>query len=160
MTFEEIYRKYFHSVMLYVRTYTQDEDLIQEITQETFVKAMQAIDRFDGSKDILAWLFTIARNTYFSHCRKKKFIATAPIPEPSTDTLVQNLLDKEQAFLIHQFLHSMKEPYKEVFTLRVMGELPFETIGRLFGKSAGWARVTYYRAKTMIVNHLEGTENE
>lgn len=160
MHFEDIYKHHFHDVMLYVRTYTQAEDLVQEITQETFVKAMQSIDRFDGQKDIRAWLFTIARNTYFSHCRKEKFIAAAPTPEPSTDTLVEQLMDKEQAYLIHQFLHSMQEPYKEVFTLRVMGELPFDTIGKLFGKSAGWARVTYYRAKTMIADYMEGLEHE
>ncbi len=54
---------------------------------------------------------------------------------------------EEDAFAVHQFLHSMKEPYKEVFSLRTFGELSFDKIGRLFGKSAGWARVTFYRAK-------------
>lgn len=160
MTFEALYENYFRNVFLYVRSYTQDEDLVHEITQETFVKAMQSIDKFNGSKDILAWLFTIARNTYFSHCRKQKFLADAPIPERCEDTVLQQIVDREQAFLIHQFLHQMKEPYKEVFTLRVMGELPFDTIGKLFGKSPGWARVTYYRAKTMIYNYMEGLDHE
>lgn len=49
----------------------------------------------------------------------------------------------------------MKDPYKEVFTLRVFGELPFEKIGEIFGKSAGWARVTFYRSKKMIREYLE-----
>ena len=68
--------------------------------------------------------------------------------------------DGETAFAIHQFLHSMAEPYKEVFTLRVFGELPYEKIGRLFGKSAGWARVTFYRAKVQISEHMEAMEHE
>ena len=44
----------------------------------------------------------------------------------------------------------MEEPYKEVFNLRVFGELSYEKIGTLFQKSSGWVRVTFYRAKKKI----------
>ena len=54
----------------------------------------------------------------------------------------------------------MDEPYKEVFSLRVFGELPFEKIGTIFGKSSGWVRVTFYRAKKQIVDYMEVTEHE
>lgn len=160
MNFEETYSTYFHNVYLFVCSLTPDRILAEEITQEIFVKAMQALDQFDGEKHILAWLFTIARNTYFSHCRRQKRIADEPVPERCEDTVLERIIDQEQAFSIHEYLHSMKEPYKEVFTLRVLGELPFEKIGRLFGKSEGWARVTYYRAKKEIVQYMEGTQNE
>ncbi len=53
----------------------------------------------------------------------------------------------------------MEEPYKEVFSLRVFGELPFEKIGKLFGKSAGWARVTYHRARMKVIEYMEGGMN-
>ena len=56
---------------------------------------------------------------------------------------------------MHQCLHALEEPYKEVFSLRVFGELPFERIGAIFGHNAAWARVTYYRAKTRIQTMLE-----
>lgn len=160
MDFEETYRSYFQNVYLFVRSLTSDAALAEEVTQETFVKAMQSLDKYDGEKDILAWLFTIARNTYFSHCRKQKFVTDAPIPERCEDTLVERIMDQEQAYLIHEYLHTMKEPYKEVFTLRVLGELPFATIAKLFGKSEGWARVTYYRAKKQISDYMEGLNNE
>lgn len=74
--------------------------------------------------------------------------------------MVERLIDQEQAYLIHAFLHRMKEPYKEVFSLRVMGELPFITIGKLFGKSEGWARVTYHRARKQIMEYMEGLDHE
>lgn len=54
----------------------------------------------------------------------------------------------------------MKEPYKEVFNLRIFGELSFEQIGKIFSKSSGWARVTFYRAKKQIVDYMEVMENE
>ena len=65
------------------------------------------------------------------------------------------LVDKDAAFTVHQCLHALEEPYKEVFSLRVFGELPFDRIGAIFGHNAAWARVTYYRAKTRIQTMLE-----
>lgn len=77
------------------------------------------------------------------------------VAEESGVQIVNHLMNEEDAFAVHQFLHSMKEPYKEVFSLRTFGELPFEKIGLLFGKSAGWARVTYYRARKQITEYME-----
>lgn len=72
----------------------------------------------------------------------------------------ERLADEETAFSIHKFLHQMEEPYKEVFNLRVFGELSFEKIGAIFGKSAGWARVAFYRGKKQIIAYMEGLEHE
>ena len=69
--------------------------------------------------------------------------------------IAQLLVDKDAAFTVHQCLHALEEPYKEVFSLRVFGELPFDRIGAIFGHNAAWARVTYYRAKTRIQTMLE-----
>ena len=63
--------------------------------------------------------------------------------------------DKDAAFTVHQCLHALEEPYKEVFSLRVFGELSFEDIGAIFGHNAAWARVTYYRAKAKLRTMLE-----
>ncbi|MEE0510506.1 MAG: sigma-70 family RNA polymerase sigma factor [Peptococcaceae bacterium] len=163
MDFEMVFREYFKDVFLYVRSLSAEEGLAEEITQETFVKALKAIDAFDGKKDIRAWLFAIARNTYYSYLRQQKKLADYP-PDytkqfEQTD-FTMRFVDEERAFLVHQFLHSMKEPYKEVFNLRVFGELSFEKIGKIFGKSAGWARVTYYRAKKQMVDYMEVIEHE
>lgn len=157
MDFEEIYREYFKEVYLFIRSLSHDERIAEEITQETFFKAFKAIDKFDGSKDIRAWLFTIAKNTYFSHYkRNKNHIELNGKEEPSTGVqIVKHLMNEEDAFTVHQFLHLMADPYKEVFSLRTFGELPYEKIGRLFGKSSGWARVTFHRAKKQIIEYME-----
>ena len=70
----------------------------------------------------------------------------------------ERIENEEQAMTIHKILHDLKEPYKEVFNLRVFGELSFEKIGEIFGKSPGWARVTYFRAKQKITEKLEGVD--
>ena len=162
MEFEDAYRRYFRDVYRFTLGLTQDGSLAEEITQETFFKALKAFEKFDGSKDIRSWLFTIARNGFYDHCRaQKRTISQEELPQelPEGVRIEEQVEDEERAFAIHQFLHSMAEPYKEVFTLRVFGELPFEKIGRLFGKSANWARVTFYRARVQITTQMEETEH-
>lgn len=72
MDFEGIYQSYCKDVFRYLRSLSAGEDLAEEITQETFAKALKAIDRFQGDKDIRAWLFTIAKHTYYTHCKREK----------------------------------------------------------------------------------------
>ena len=66
----------------------------------------------------------------------------------------QNIFEKEAALHIHKVLHNMQEPYKEVFSLRVFGQLSFGEIAGLFSKTESWARVTYHRARKMIGEKL------
>ena len=163
MGFEEIYARYFRDVYRFALSLTQDRALAEEIAQDTFFKALKALDQFDGSKDIRAWLFTIARNAWYSYCRAhRRTVSQEELPQelPGGVRIEERIEDEESAFAIHQFLHHMEEPYKEVFSLRVFGELPYEKIGRLFGKSANWARVTFYRAKVQIMEHMEAIDHE
>ena len=163
MEFEEVYQRYFRDVYRFTLGLTQDRALAEEIVQDTFFRALKSLDRFDGSKDIRAWLFTIARNAWYSYCRaRKRTLSQEDLPQDLADSvrIEERIEDEESAFAIHQFLHAMEEPYKEVFSLRVFGELPFEKIGRLFGKSANWARVTFYRAKVQIIEHMEAMGHE
>ena len=88
-----------------------------------------------GKKDIRAWLFTIAKNSFYTHCRQQKHYVEYELPKNCTDDfpcIEERLAEEETAFLIHKFLHQMEEPYKEVFNLRVFGELPFEEDWRYF----------------------------
>lgn len=162
MDFESIYQLYFKDVFLFLRSISVNEDIAEEITQETFTRALKAIDTFDGNKDIRAWLFTIAKNTYYTYCKRQKIYAEENISdnifaEPTLFT--DKIVDEEIAFLVHRFLHDMNEPYKEVFTLRIFGELSFEKIALLFGKTSNWARVTFYRAKKQIIEYMEEIGN-
>lgn len=150
MDIDSIYRLYFRDVFLFLQGLTHNETLAEELTQETFFKALDGLKDYDDRQDVRAWLFTVARNAYYSHCRRTK--RTAPLEDAETapaDTpdIAQLLVDRDAAFTVHQCLHTLDEPYKEVFSLRVFGELPFERIGLIFGHNAAWARVTYYRAR-------------
>lgn len=153
--FEEIYSQYFADIYKYALSLCRNETLAEEITQETFFKALKSIDKFKGDCKIRVWLCQIAKNTYFSLCQKNKHITDESYEENEGECIEQKLIKSETAWEMHKILHFLDEPYKEVFTLRVFGELPFLQIAELFGKTESWARVTFHRAKIKLKEGLE-----
>lgn len=150
---EQLYMDYFTPVFRYLIRLTNDQNLSEELTQQTFFRAMQSADSFRGDADVKTWLIRIAKNLYLEYLRKRKHRSDSTpdreIPDESPP-LWEKAADDESRMQIHRILHTMKEPYKEVFSLRVFSELSFAQIGEIFGKSEGWARVTYLRAKRKI----------
>lgn len=154
--FGEIYSQYFKDVYKYALFLSRNEAIAEEITQETFFKALNSIDKFDGKCKLYVWLCQIAKNTYFSFCKKEKRLDRDADCDASfcADGLEPRLLIGESAFEVHRALHKLEEPYKEVFLLRLFGELSFAQIAELFGKTESWARVTYHRARLKIKEDL------
>jgi len=155
--FQEVYNLYFRDVYRYALSICRNEQLAEEITQETFYKALQKLDSFDGKCKVSVWLCQIAKNTYLSMCRKAKHLETDSDITLLSDggSMEEAYTERETAFAIHKVLHGMEEPYKEVFSLRTFGELSFKQIGTLFEKTESWARVTYHRAKLKIKEELK-----
>lgn len=165
MEFEQIYSTYFKSVYLYVMQVSGNEHIAEEITSETFFKAINSIDSFRGDCDMRVWLCQIAKNTYFSYLKKNKKVLSIDesdfqnVADPDAGIDVQ-IGEQEEARLIRKILHDMSDPYKEVFMWRVFGELSFKEIADLYGKTDNWACVTYHRARKMIQSRLEEIEYE
>lgn len=160
MNIEELYRTYFDIVYRYIRSVSQDGSLAEEVTQETFFKALKKADQFRGDCDVRVWLCQIAKNTLYDHLKKqeKQLLGDEKLEKIESaggELLEEKLAQRSQAMEIHKVLHRLSEPYKEVFSLRTFGELKFSEIGMLFGKSENWARVTYYRARVKIREELE-----
>ena len=157
--FEEIYREHFHVVYMYVLGLSGDCKIVEDIAQESFARAIKHINRFRGECDMKTWLCRIARNEYYSYCKRHRRECVIDdlesLSEKDSGVVFEEMSENEEAAdRIHEILHNLPEPYKEVFSLRVFGELPFEKIGRLFGKSANWACVTFHRAKKMIQKEM------
>ena len=156
--FEAIYVQHFDGVYKYVFSLCRNETMAEEITQETFYRAMEHIDKFEGKCKLYVWLCQIAKNTFLTYAKKqKRHVSETDIDlskqiEPSFEN---EILDKETVWKLHKLLHELSDPYKEVFSLRVFGELPFSQIGELFGKSDSWARLIFYRAKKALRRDLD-----
>ena len=166
MDIEKLYREYFTPVDRYTLSLVHDPDMAEEITQETFFRALKKINDYRGEASLKVWLCQIARNLSFDSLkRQSKTTALTKhdddesddyeLPAGSESNPEEQLLRKQTAMKIHRILHDLKEPYKEVFQLRTFGDLSFAEIGELFGKSESWARVTYYRSRMMIKEELD-----
>ena len=152
--FERIYRAYFGRVYHYLLSLCRDHHLAEELTADTFFKALRSLQDFRGDSDPGTWLCAIARNLYISHLRKQQPTQSLEdLPDvPAPGAPDPAILAEQQDGLMGLYarLHRLTEPYKEVFLLRVLGQLSFRQIGQLFGKTENWACVTYHRARKKL----------
>lgn len=165
--FEKIYDLYFKDVYRFSLTLCHDTAEAEEITQETFFQAMSKIDSFRGDCKMLVWLCQIAKYTYYARQRKRQHFSEkefAEVDETKLKTLFPSMeiamQEEGEALRIHTLLHRLEEPYKEVFMLRVFGELSYKKIAYIFGKTESWARVSYYRARLKLINEMEDEDGK
>lgn len=150
--FEKVYSEYYDTVYRYILSLCKDEIWAEEITQETFFKALKKINSFRGECKLSVWLCQIAKNSFYTQAKKRSIECAESVLDsiPIYDTVQQDLMRKEDVLAIHKVLHTLNQPYQEVFWMRTFGELSFREIGDIFGKTESWARVTYHRAKMKI----------
>ena len=153
---EEYYMQYGQKVYAYLISICHDPDTAQELTQETFLQALRSLDRFDKKCSVCTWLCQIAKFLWLKELKRRKYHPSAS-QEPDLSALDISIIPPDdqvessdtKMFIIRQ-IHELPERDKEIVLLRATGAMSFEEIGQLFGKSASWARVTYYRAKQKL----------
>lgn len=151
---EAIYRQYARTVYKFLLSLSHNEDLAEELTQETFYQAVRCIERYDGSCAVSTWLCAIAKNQLAAYRRK----------HPPTDILEEtdaislsaedSALSAESRMEILKRLHTYPEPYREILYLRIFGDLSFREIGEIMGWTENRARVTFYRGKERLRKEL------
>ncbi len=151
---EKIYKEYFDIVNKYLFSLTNNSDISEELTQETFYRAVKSIDSYNGKCKMSVWLCQIAKNLWYNQCKKNKRIVNVKdtqlsnIPEIlETENLV---IDKEEKISLYKKMQHIDEKSREVVYLRITGELSFKEIGTILNKTENWARITFYRAKNKL----------
>lgn len=161
---EKLYQTYYMDVYSYIMTLTRDASLSEELTQEVFYRAMRS--EFQGKSSERTWLCAIAKNLCTDELRKRQKVTACDeeIAETADDSgyadIEHSVIAKMENLQIHIALHQLEEPYREVLSLRVFGELSFREIGLVFGKTENWARVTYHRGKLKLQEKLEDHADE
>lgn len=152
---EKLYEAYYMRVFSYAMTLAGDRHLAEEIAQETFLRAFSKAGSFRGESDEATWLCAIAKNLFTDEMRRQRRFGAMPEEAAAKEKPVeQAAVERDDSFRVHLALHSMEEPYREVFELRVFGELSFQQIGRIFGKTENWARVTFHRARAKLKERM------
>jgi len=153
---EQIYEKYYTVVYKYLLCLTKNQDIAEELTQETFYKMIKKIHTFKGESKISVWLCEIAKNLWYDSLRKKKY-KTISYDEISNSDLIPNkesieneYIDKEELNETTNKIDNLDFISKRVLYLRLNSDMSFKEIGNALGKTETWARVTFYRAKQKI----------
>jgi RNA polymerase sigma-70 factor (ECF subfamily) len=153
---EKLYDTYYMRIYSFAMTMSGDSSLSEEIAQETFYRVLVAEkSAFRGESDEFTWLCSIARNLFLDEMRKRKRFSEMAEEMDSGVNIEAALANRELSFRIHTILHKLEEPYREVFNLRVFGELSFREIGQIFEKTETWARVTFHRARLKIQERMD-----
>lgn len=159
ISFEDVFKENQSFIFRFLVKLCSDATLAEELCQETFYRAYMNYASLKNEQSTSAWLCTIAKNTYFAwfNEQKKKTMMPESISDDTPD-ISELFEEKELADRAFLALHTLDEPYKEVFMLYVFGGLSLKAISSLFSKSESWARVTYYRAKQKIMEGLANDE--
>lgn len=159
---DAVYQEYATLIYRFLYTHTHDADWSQELMQETFLRAVDSISRYDGSCKLSVWLCQIAKHVMWQELRKKKRFDTVAWTEDFPDTQRQDgegcALQQEHTKEVYRAIHLLPELEKEVVLYRMTGELSFRQIGEILGKSENWSRTVFYRAKQKIRKELEKYE--
>ena len=158
--FDGVYQRYIPQVYRYLCALCRDSGLAKELAQETFVQALEHIERFRGECSLYAWLCQIGKNQYRNWLRRnrRREKMEGGLEQETGGEVEEALLDRETAMELHRRLHRLPEPYREVLQLRIFGELSYKQIGELFEKTENWACVTGCRARKMLRERWEAEE--
>lgn len=155
--FELLYRAEVQAIYRYALALSHDPALAEELPQEAFVRLLQRRDRLNHPGSETSWLCTTVRRLYLDQLRRAGRLRALP-DVAGDDRFEERLADQDAALQLHRILHTLPEPYKEVFSLRVFGQLSCAQIAQAFGRSENWVRVTFCRAKLKIRAQLERAE--
>lgn len=151
---ETIYKEYFQTVYKYLICLTHNEDIAEELTQETFYKAIQKINTFKNNCKISIWLCQIAKNLWYDELKKNKKIKDISEDEYFSIQIMTDFKDKiiseENRKILYQRIRNLNEQTRKVIYLRIIGDLSFKEIGSILGKTENWARTTFYRGKEKL----------
>ncbi len=158
--FQEVYEEYGKPVYRFLLSLTGEENFAEELLQETFYQAFLHMDQFEGRCSIFTWLCQIGKNAWLKECKRKKRFEGQEISEMKLEdprlSPEDAAVQKDMYRRVRKALYHLEEPYQNVFILRVFGERKFAEIGRIYGKTENWARVTFFRAKAKISQEVEG----
>lgn len=164
MEIKQAYEQYFNTVFGYLTTLTGgNQNLAEELTQETFFRATKKITEFRGDCKMSTWLCQIAKYTYYQSLDKKQRKKEVSFDEAVTieapQDLQKQLEDNDAKLHIYKTIQQLPSPMRDVVMLRLTGELSFKEIGDILSQTENWARVTFYRAKQILGKELKKDES-
>jgi RNA polymerase sigma-70 factor (ECF subfamily) len=149
---DDIYRRYSKTIFLYIYSLCRKRTLAEDLTQDTFYKAMLSFE--DG--DILPWLYKVARNLYFDYCRKTKRESVSDAGElPDDSDVLQTVISSEKNRILYERIQLLKKPEREAVMLYYFGGLKQQNIAGHMGISHSSVRILLHRARRKLYESMK-----
>lgn len=155
---DELYRQNVKIIYHFLLSKCHNEQLAEDLTQETFLQAYKSLERFNGECKISVWLCQIAKHLWYQYLQKNRYEVTMEITAeqmPAVNDTETQVLDKYDLLDVLKEMHKLPVQMREVMYLRITGDLSFKDIGEIMGQSDNWARVNFYRGKELLLKKIK-----
>ena len=157
---DAIYKKYCKCVYNFLYKLTNDIELSEELTQETFYTAIKKINTLKDKESIRTWLYQIAKNKWKDYLKKNKK-ANIDLDENTVENLVANydieeyMIAKDNIIEFYKKIHMLDIDTREIIYLKIIRNFTFKEISQILGKNEEWARTKFYRGKLKLKESLK-----
>jgi len=157
---DAIYKKYCKCVYNFLYKLTNDIELSEELTQETFYTAIKKINTLNKKESIRTWLYQIAKNKWKDYLKKNKK-ANIDLEENTVENLVANydieedMIAKDNIIEFYKKVHMLDIDTREIIYLKIIRNFTFKEISQILGKNEEWARTKFYRGKLKLKESLK-----
>ncbi len=157
---DAIYKKYCKCVYNFLYKLTNDIELSEELTQETFYTAIKKINTLNKKESIRTWLYQIAKNKWKDYLKKNKK-ANIDLDENTVENLVANydieedMIAKDNIIEFYKKIHMLDIDTREIIYLKIIRNFTFKEISQILGKNEEWARKKFYRGKLKLKESLK-----
>lgn len=153
---ESLYKEYFSTVYKYLYSLSHDKEISEELTQETFCRAIKTLDKFREDCKVSVWLCQIAKYCWYEELKKTKpnIALNFDIPDYDLESIEDKLVNNQNKKIIYEKISKLDELTQKVMYYRIVSNMSFKEIGHILGKSENWSRVIFYRGKEKILKEV------
>lgn len=167
VAYKNLMKKYHDPIFHLIARIIRNKEQVEDLTQETFVKAFASLRSFNEEFAFSTWLYKIATNSSIDHIRKKKldtFSIDKPIALEESDYTFElpdstyepdkRIIQHQRAKLIEEAIEKLPEKYRRVIILRHSEERDYAEIAKMLKLPIGTVKAHIFRARELLNKHL------
>ncbi len=156
-SFEELVSRYSTRLFYFLRHRTDTNQDIEDLVQETFLKAYRNIERFDSEWKFSTWLYTIASRQAISRHRSNKSKASLSPPALATSDPEETVIKKEESENIWSLASILPKKQYEALWMHYAEEMPIKEMAKIMKKKPITVRVLLHRARVNLAKRMNPT---
>jgi RNA polymerase sigma-70 factor (ECF subfamily) len=159
IAFDTLFARHRDMIYSMLLKFTGNNDDVEDLMQEAFMKAYLKIGLYDPKYDFGAWIYTIARNTFVDFERTRKSVALNPENIPLENSTAQQtsapspedyIINAQQRVQIERYIAMLPEDYRRLFELRFIDEYSYEEIAEKLDMKLGTVKTRIFRVRNMM----------